>query len=115
MSTSAIITNRIVRTRSFPERPKRNARTGSGRATGSSLMSRASLLPVPRAAMPAGTRSSTKTTQPPYDATHQRGRQTSGEIGHRGALSHLGIGRIRENNPGNSVDIQFLVDGKLSL
>src|SRR3984957_17977255 len=112
MSTSAIITNRIVRTRSFPERPKRSVRTGSGRAADSSLISRASLLSVSQAAMPLRTRSSAKTTQPAYDAAHEGARQTPGEIGHRRAFSHLGIGRIWNNNPGKGVDIQFLVDGE---
>src|SRR3984957_1939044 len=106
MSTSAIITNRIVRTRSFPESPKRGTRTDPGRVAVSSLI-RVSL-----GASLAFSQvlQSAKTAQPPYDATHLITRQTPHEICHGGPFSHLPVGRIGHDQAGKGPDIELLRD-----
>src|SRR3984957_20142813 len=106
MSTSAIITNRIVRTRSFPESPKRGTRTNPGRVAVSSLI-RVSL-----GASLAFSQvlQSAKTAQPPYDATHLITRQTPHEICHGGAFSHLPIGRIGPDQTSKGTTNELLGD-----
>src|SRR3954471_8395745 len=93
MSTSASITNRIVRTSSLPERPNRPLGAGSWIATGRSVVAIV-IQESPKSIMPALSTASTaefdaERVQLAYDAPHPTWRQTTVEIGHGGSLSNL--------------------------
>src|SRR5437868_4366647 len=69
------------------------------------------LRPSPRPRTRAmGCRGSTEATQQPYDAPHPSIGQTSRKIGHGGALSSLGQGRIRYYDTSKGADVQLLAD-----
>src|ERR1043165_2143117 len=98
MSTSATITNRMVRNSSLPDRPMRGAcaRVGAG---------------CPLAGSVTGSKkSSTENPEPADDAPPPRAGQTGREEVDRGAFPDLRQRRIRQDHPGQRPDIQSLRD-----
>src|SRR5512144_598262 len=96
MSTSATITNSMVRNNSLPERPIRSVRAAGGAA-------------CPLIGSVTGSKkSSTEESQPANDAPHPRTGQTRGEKDDRGPFPDLGQRRIRQDDPRHGPDIQLL-------
>src|SRR6516164_1157773 len=114
MSTSAIITNRTVRMRSLPDRPRRGLRAKSSAAAGRSVIEdalRHALERDPEEALRHAA-ISTEATQQTDDAPHPGSRQTRHEIGGGGLFSNLRQGRIRHHDTSKRADVGAAAHGE---
>src|SRR5262249_45905911 len=123
ISTSAIITNRIVRTRSLPDSPKREGRRSRAPVAVVCVIAG----PSNKTARPAGyslyhiesrefgrkrARRSAQASQQRDDAPHPRVRGAGSEIGGRGALANLGKRRIGQHDLGKGPQVEPALHGK---
>src|ERR1700680_4390594 len=93
MSTSAIITNRTVSTRSLPDRPNRGALARS--AAGEAVLSAIAVPCLP---------------EPPQQddhALHKTAGQNGGEIGHGGAFSNFRERGVRYDHAGEGANVEL--------
>src|SRR5947209_2893716 len=91
MSTSAIITNEIVRSRSLPERPKRGLRSVSFSLDGAVMLARYN---------------SAESAQEVYQTPQPRIVQSRRKIADCRPLPDFGQSRIRHHNSGHRADVE---------
>src|SRR5947209_17254590 len=91
MSTSAIITNEIVRSRSLPERPKRGLRSVSYSLDGAVMLARYN---------------SAESAQEGYQTPQPRIIQSRRKIADCRPLPDFGQSRIRHHNSGHGADVE---------